>query len=89
MKKNNTIRLRQEKNWSHKLDCQAAIQTADRAGKKFVLSRVEETWMVCLKNKTTLFKHVKLRDILDHLRATSTGGEAIDVIGLQQGMSSW
>ena len=45
--------------------------------------------MVRIKNETTLFKHVTLGDILDHLRATSTGGEAIDVISLQQGMSSW
>ena len=54
-----------------------------------MLSRVEETWVVCLKNETTLFKHVTLREILDRLLETSTGGEAIYVIGLQQGMSSW
>ena len=48
-------------------------------GKKFVLSRMEETWVVWLKNETTLFKHVTLRDILDHLGATSTGGKVIDV----------
>ena len=50
---------------------------------------MEETWVVFLKNETTLFKHVNLRDILGHLMATSTGGEVIDVIGLQQGMLSW
>ena len=44
----NTVRLIQEKNWSCKLDRQAAIRTAERVGKKFVLSRVEETWVVCL-----------------------------------------
>ena len=54
-----------------------------------MLSRVEENWVVRLKNETTLFKHATLRDILNHLGATSTGGEAIGVIGLQQGMSSW
>ena len=58
-------------------------------GKKFVLSRVEETWVVCLKNETTLFKHIALRDILNHLGATSTEGEEIVVIGLQKGMLSW
>ena len=86
---NNAVRLRQEMNWSLKLNRQAAIQTAERVRKKSVLSRVEETWMVCLENETTLFKHVTLRDILNHLGATSTGGEAIDVTGLQQGMLSW
>ena len=54
-----------------------------------MLSQVEEMWVVCLKNETTLSKHVTLRDILDHLGATSLGGEAIDVVGLHQGMSSW
>ena len=85
---NNAVRLLHEKNWSRKLDYQAAIQTADRVRKKFVLSRVEETWVVCLKNGTTLFKHVTLRDILNHIGETSTGSEAIEIIRLQQGMPS-
>ena len=58
-------------------------------GNKFVLSHVEETWIVRLKDETTLFKHVTLHDILDHLGETSAGGEAIDVIVLHQGMLSW
>ena len=86
---NNAVRLLQENNCPRKLNRQAAIQTTERVGKKFVFSRVEETWVVRLKNETTLFKHVTLRDILDHLGATTTGGEAIDVIGLQQGLLSW
>ena len=49
---------------------------------------MEETRLVFLKNETTLFKHVILRGILDQLVATITGGEAIVVIGLKQGMSS-
>ena len=80
---NNAVRLRQENNWSRNINWQEAIQTAKRVGKKFVLSHLEEMWVVRLKNETTLFKHVTLRDILDRLGATSTGGEAIDVIGLQ------
>ena len=85
---NNDVRLRQEKTWSCKLGFQAAIRTAEHVGKKFVLSRVEETWVVRLKNETTLFKHVTLHNLIDHLGETSTGGEEIDVIGLQQGMLS-
>ena len=46
-------------------------------------------WAVCLKNETTLLKHVTLRDILNHLGSTSTEGEAINLIRLQQGMLSW
>ena len=38
---NNAIRLCQENNWSCELDCQAAIRTAKRVGKKVVLSRME------------------------------------------------
>ena len=86
---NNAVRLHQEKKWSRKLDRQAAILTAKRVRKKFVLSRLEETWVVCLKNETTLFKHVTLHVILNHLGATSMEVEEIDVIGLQQGMLSW
>ena len=86
---NKAVRLRQEKACSFNLDHQAAIQTAKRVGEKFVLSRVEEMWAIRLKNKTTLFKHVTLRNLLDHLGATGTDGEAIGVISLQQGMLSW
>ena len=43
---NNAACLRQEKNWSRNLDCQVAIRIANRIGKKLVLSRVEETWVV-------------------------------------------
>ena len=84
----NSVCLHQEKKWSRKLDLQAAILTTKRVGKKFVLYRVEETWVVCLKNKTTLFKHVTLHDILDQLGATITEGKAINIIGLQKGMLS-
>ena len=59
---NNAVRLPQEKNFPRKLNLQAAIQTSKHVGKKFVLSYVEETWVVCLKNETTLFKLVTLRD---------------------------
>ena len=76
------VSLNQEKNWSGKIDRQAVIRNAERVGKKFVLSCVEETWLVRLNSEITLFNHVTLRDILDHLRPTSTGGEAIDVIGI-------
>ena len=78
------VRLCQENNWSRKLNHQAAIQIAERVRKTFTFSCVEETWMVRLKNETALFKHVTLRDILVHLRAAIMGGEAINVIRLQQ-----
>ena len=41
-------------------------------------------WVVRLEDETTLIKHVTLRDILNHLGETSTGGKAIYGIGLQQ-----
>ena len=58
-------------------------------GNKFILARVEETWVFFLKDETTLFKNVTLRNLLDHLGATSTGREAIGVIGVQQGVLYW
>ena len=47
---NNAVRLLQEKTWYRKLDRKMAIRTAERMGKKIFLSRVEETWVVRLKN---------------------------------------
>ena len=89
---NNAVRLHQNKTWSHKHDCQAEIRSANRVGNKFVLSGVEKIWVIRLKNETTLFKHVTLRNLCDlrnHLGATSMGREAIDMIGIQQGILSW
>ena len=77
---NNTVRIRQEKIWSLKLDRQVAIRNDERVGNKFVLFCVEEMWAVRLKDKTTLFKHVTLHNILDHLGETRIDGEAIGVI---------
>ena len=50
----NAVILQQYKNWSDKIDRQAAIRNAERVGKKFVLSCVEETWLVRLKSEITL-----------------------------------
>ena len=86
---NNAVRLRREKKWSRNIDCQAAIRTSKHVGKKLVLSRMEEMWVVLLKEKTTLFKHVTIHNLLDHLLSRSMCGEDINVIGLQQGMLSW
>ena len=46
-------------------------------------------WVVRLEDETTLIKHVTLRDILNHLGETSTGGEVTVVIKLLQGILSW
>ena len=70
---NNAIHLLQDKTWYRKLYPQADIQTAERVGKKFVLSCMKETWVVRLKNETTLFKHVTLQDLFDHLGEMSMG----------------
>ena len=45
--------------------------------------------MVHLKDETTLFKHVTLHNLIDHLGAMSTGGEDINVIGVEQGVLYW
>ena len=48
---NTAVNLCQEKTWSCNLDRQVSIQTAERLGKKFVLSIMEKTWVVRLKTK--------------------------------------
>ena len=40
---NNAVRLSQEKSWSQKINCQAAIRIAEHVGEKIVISRMEET----------------------------------------------
>ena len=40
-------------------------------------------WVVHLKYETTLFKHVTLRNLIDHLGSMIMDREAIDMIGVQ------
>ena len=50
---------------------------------------VEDTWLLLLKSPTTFYNNVSLRDMLQHLTASTTGLEAADIVSFLVEMQSW
>ena len=54
-----------------------------------ILHAVDETWVLELKDKKTLFTQVTPRQLLDHLQSICGGLHAIDVLALQNKMQEY
>jgi hypothetical protein len=83
------VRARAERNWTARRELQRLIRAVERNGRLFLLSVVEETWLLPLKSDTTFYNQVALRDMLDHLATNMPGLEATDIITLSVEMQSW
>ena len=83
------VRARAERNWTAKKELQRLIRAVERNGRLFLLSIVEETWLLPLKSATTFYNQVSLRDMLDHLATNMPGLEATDIVTLAVDMQSW
>ena len=83
------VRARAERNWTARRELQRLIRAVERNGRLFLLSVVEDTWLLPLKSATTFYNQVSLRDMLDHLATTMAGLEATDIISLSVDMQSW
>ena len=83
------VRARAKCNWTARRELQRLIRAVERNGRLFLLSVVEETWLLPLKSDTTFYNQVALRDMLDHLATNMPGLEATDIITLSVDMQSW
>ena len=54
-----------------------------------IIHMVDETWVLKLKNKETLFTPVTLRHLMDHLHSICGGLHTIDVLALQNEMQEY
>ena len=54
-----------------------------------ILHAVDETWVLELKGKETLFMQVTPRQLLDHLQSIYGGLHKIDVLALQTAMQDY
>ena len=85
----NAVRVKSERAWTAKLDLQRLIQTVERQLRTFFATIIEETWLLPLKNPTTFYNKVEIREYLRHLTTSSGGLEATDIVELQAAMLHW
>ena len=58
----NAVRAESERLWTAKIGLQTLIKTVERAGRTFLIAVVEDTWLLPLKEETTFYNKVPLRD---------------------------
>jgi hypothetical protein len=83
------VRVKAEREWTAKANCQRLIRATERLGRIFLTTIVEDTWLLPLKSPTTFYNKVSLRDMLQHLATSTAGLEATDIVTLLVDMQSW
>ena len=68
---------------------QTLIKTVERAGRAFFLAVIEDTWLLPLKQETTYYNKVPLRDFFARLKIGSGGLEATDIVSLLSATLGW
>ena len=58
----NAVRAKAERLWTAKMGLQTLIKTVERAGRTFLIAVIEDTWLLPLKEETTYYNKVPLRD---------------------------
>ena len=59
---NNAVRAKAERLWTAKIELQQLIKTVEHAGQAFLVSVVKETWLLPLKEESTFYNKVPLRN---------------------------
>ena len=59
---NNAVRAKAERLWTDKIELQRLIKTVERAGRAFLVVVVEDTWLLPLKEESTFYNKVPLRE---------------------------
>jgi hypothetical protein len=83
------VRVKAEREWPAKADLQRLICAAERHGRTFLTTVVEDTWLLSLKSPTTFYNMVSPQDMLQHLATSTAGLEATDIVSLFVDMQSW
>ena len=85
----NAVRAKAECLWTTKMGLQTLIKTVERAGRAFLIAVVEDTWLLPLKEDTTFYNKVPLRDFFALLKGSSSGLEATDIVSLLTATLGW
>ena len=86
---NNAVRAKAERLWMAKIELQRLIKTVERSGCAFLVSVVEDTWLLPLKEESTFYNKVPLRDFFARLKGGSGGLEATNIVSLLSANLSW
>ena len=79
---NNAVCAKAERLWTSKIELQRLIKTVERAGHAFIVAVVKDTWLLPLKEESTFYNKVPLRDFFACLKGGSGGLEATDIVSL-------
>ena len=85
----NVDRARAEANWRAKRSDAATYEVTERCLRKFVISKVEDTWIRELKHAKHFYTKKTAKQILDHLQVSCLGTHAIDALSLQIAMRDY
>ena len=85
----NAVRAKAERLWMVKIGLQTLTKTVERAGRTFLVAVVEDTLIPPLKEETTFYNKVPLRDFLARLKGGSGGLEATDIVSLLLATLGW
>ena len=86
---NNAVHAKAKRLWTSKIELQRLIKTVKRAGRAFLVAVVEETWLLPLKEDSTFYNKVPLRDFFARLKGSSGGLEATDIVSLLSATLDW
>ena len=85
----NVDRARAEATWNAKLKDAATYEVTERCLRKFVISKVEDTWIRELKQAKFFYTKRTAKSIIDHLQSSCLGTHAIDALSLQIAMQDY
>ena len=83
------VRAKAKRLWTSKIRLQTLIKTVERAGRAFLIAVVKDTWLLPLKEETTFYNKVPLRDFFMRLNGGSGGLEATDIVSLLSATLGW
>ena len=86
---NNAVLAKAERLWSATIELQRLIKTVERARRAFLVTVVEETWLLLLKEESNFYNKVPLRDFFARLKGGSGVLEATDMVYLLSTTLGW
>ena len=82
-------RAKGEARHTAKIDDRTTYDTVCREARKFVLSKVEDTWVRELKHPKSFYTKVPVRAIIEHLQDGCRGLHVVDAIKLRREMEAY
>ena len=79
---NNAVCDKSERLWTAKIELQRLIKTVERAGRAFLVTVVEDTWLLPLIQESTFYNKVPLLDFFARLKGSGGGLKATNTVFL-------